>query len=111
VASAAEPGVAGDIPERRVGPETRLAAVEDPISRRRALAWFGAGHAVLALALLTQNIALWGPGLPEWLVALTLGLPDSSFISGGRRKARRLPRARRLSASSASGTTIRFSVP
>ncbi len=50
------------------------ATVGDPMSRRKALAWFGAGHAVLGLAMLTQSIAIWGPGLPEWLVALTMGV-------------------------------------
>ena len=40
-----------------------FAAVDDPPSRRRGLFWFAVGHAVIWLVVLTQQIAIWGPGL------------------------------------------------
>ena len=42
-----------------------FAAVDDPPSRRRGLFWLAAGHAVIWLAVLTQQIAIWGSGLAE----------------------------------------------
>ena len=42
-----------------------FAAIDDPPSRRRGLFWFAAGHAVIWLAVLTQQIAIWGSGLAE----------------------------------------------
>ena len=42
-----------------------FAAVDDPPGRRRGLFWFAAGHAVILLGVLTQRMAIWGPGLGE----------------------------------------------
>jgi signal transduction histidine kinase len=48
-----------------------FAAIDDPPGRRRGLFWFAAGHAVIWLAVLTQQIAIWGPGLAEKAVWLS----------------------------------------
>lgn len=42
-----------------------FAAIDDPPGRRRGLFWFAAGHAVILLGVLTQQMAIWGPGLGE----------------------------------------------
>jgi len=42
-----------------------FAAVDHPPARRRGLFWFAAGHAVIWLVVLTQRIAIWGPGLAD----------------------------------------------
>lgn len=47
-----------------------LAGVDDPLSRRRGLLWFGAGHTVVYLAASIQQRAIWGPGLADWAVWL-----------------------------------------
>jgi signal transduction histidine kinase len=51
-----------------------FAAVDDPPGRRRGLFWFAAGHAVIWLAVLTQQIAIWGPGLAEKAVWLAFAV-------------------------------------
>jgi signal transduction histidine kinase len=51
-----------------------FAAVDDPPGRRRGLFWFAAGHAVIWLAVLTQQIAIWGSGLAEKAVWLSFAV-------------------------------------
>lgn len=42
---------------------TGFTSVHDPRAGRRGLFWLAVGHTVLWLAMLTQTIAIWGPGL------------------------------------------------
>jgi len=49
-----------------------LASVEDPLSRRRGLVWFTAGHAAVFFAVLAQRYAICGPGLADWVAVLLL---------------------------------------
>jgi signal transduction histidine kinase len=51
-----------------------FAAVDDPPGRRRGLFWFATGHAVIWLAVLTQQIAIWSPGLAETAVWLSFAV-------------------------------------
>lgn len=51
-----------------------FAAIDDPPGRRRGLFWFAAGHAVIWLAVLTQQIAIWGSGLAEKAVWLSFAV-------------------------------------
>ena len=49
-------------------------AVDRPPGRHRGLFWFAAGHAVIWLVVLTQQIAIWGPGLAEKAAQLLFAL-------------------------------------
>lgn len=51
-----------------------FAAADDPSARRRGLFWFAAGHAVIWLVVLMQQIAIWGTGLAERAVWLSFAV-------------------------------------
>jgi signal transduction histidine kinase len=51
-----------------------FAAIDDPRVRRRSLFWFAAGHTVVWLVVLTQRIAIWGPGLAETAAQLSFAV-------------------------------------
>ncbi len=53
---------------------TGFAFVRDPRDRRRGLLALTMGHAVLWLVLLTQTIAIWGPGLAETATQVSLAV-------------------------------------
>jgi hypothetical protein len=55
-----------------------LAGVEDPLTRRRGLLWFAAGHAFVWLGVLSQRKAVWGPDRGD--VAAQLILAISLFL-------------------------------
>ena len=42
-----------------------LAVMDDPAARRRGLLWFAGGHAVVFLAVVSQRVAIWGPGIGD----------------------------------------------
>jgi signal transduction histidine kinase len=42
-----------------------FAAVEHPLFRRRGLFWFAAGHTIIWGVLVSQQTAIWGPGIAE----------------------------------------------
>jgi hypothetical protein len=42
-----------------------LATADDPAAQRRGLLWFTGGHAVVLLAVFSQQFAIWGPGVGE----------------------------------------------
>jgi signal transduction histidine kinase len=50
-----------------------FSTVDDARARRRCLAWFIGAHVIVLLALLTQRIAIWGPGPADYALWLVLG--------------------------------------
>jgi signal transduction histidine kinase len=57
-----------------------FAAIDDPPGRRRGLFWFAAGHAVIWLTVLTQQIAIWGPGLGQKAAQLLFAVVFVLFL-------------------------------
>lgn len=51
-----------------------FAVVDSPPARRRALLWFTVGHAVIWLVVVSQRVAIWGPGLAENASQLLFGM-------------------------------------
>jgi signal transduction histidine kinase len=42
-----------------------LAAVEEPRAQKQGLFWFSVGHFIVFLVILSQSIAIWGPGVSD----------------------------------------------
>jgi signal transduction histidine kinase len=65
-----------------------LARVDEPLSRRRGLLWLTIGHFVVAMAVASQNLAIWDkpmsspPVLIPWMAFTLLLL--FYYLSGGR---------------------------
>jgi hypothetical protein len=56
-----------------------FAAVDHPPARRRALFWFASGHGFILLVVLTQRMAIWGPGLADRAAQLLSGMAGVLF--------------------------------
>jgi signal transduction histidine kinase len=57
-----------------------LAAVEDPEAQRRGMLWFAIGHAVVAVVVVAQRIAIWGRGGDSYAQVLTLTTLSLFFL-------------------------------
>jgi signal transduction histidine kinase len=44
-----------------------LSQMEDPELRRKGLLWFAAGHFFVLLVVISQRVAIWGPGLANYV--------------------------------------------
>jgi NarL family two-component system response regulator LiaR len=56
-----------------------FAVVDSPPSRRNGSFWFATGHAVVLLVVLSQQIAIWVPGLAETAAQLLLFVTCALF--------------------------------
>jgi signal transduction histidine kinase len=56
-----------------------FAAIDQPSDRRYGLFWFAVAHAVICLVVLTQRMAVWGPGPAETILQVLGAISSALF--------------------------------
>jgi len=57
-----------------------LASIPAPAERRSGLLWFAIGHAVVGLVVLSQRMAIWGPGTGDLAAQVLVAMAASLFF-------------------------------